>query len=301
MILGLGCIAHDQVLITSALWEDGKGRILRTESRFGGNVRTALAAGAGLGERVEYLATVGADEQWDAALADLAEHGVGTEFTVRAPGVRPVMSTIVVTRDGDRFIAYDDSGLFDTPLPDRALVERALARASVLIVDSSTAPPGSAGVIAMAIERGIPVVLDAEREVPGSTVVEDMIAIADHPILPMNFARHVTGAQQARDIIEALWSGSRSAVVLTDGANGALVRGPGDEQPFEVPAFAVAAVDTVGCGDAFHGAYAVGLARGLALVDRVRLANAAAAVVAATPAGQRRTPTMAAVTALMSP
>jgi len=45
----------------------------------------------------------------------------------------------------------------------------------------------------------------------------------------------------------------------------------------------------------FHGAYAVGLDRGMATLDRVRLANAAAAVVAATPTGQSRIPSMTAV------
>jgi len=300
MILGLGCIAFDRVLVTNSLWQDGKGRILRSEARFGGNVRNALAAAAGLGERVEYLAAVSSDERWNTVLADLAQHDIGTAFTVRVPGAGPVLSTIVVTGDGDRFIAFDDSGLLTTPLPDRSLVIRALAQASVLIVDASTAPPGSVEVILMAQERGIPVVLDAEREVPGRTVVRDMLAVVDHPILPMPFAREVTGASQSRDILEVLWTAQRSTVVLTDGARGAIVRSLDLGPATEVPAYSVVAVDTVGCGDAFHGAYAVGLSRGLSTIDRLRLANAAAAVVAAMPPGQRRTPTMASVDALMS-
>jgi sulfofructose kinase len=43
-------------------------------------------------------------------------------------------------------------------------------------------------------------------------------------------------------------------------------------------------VDTTGAGDAFHGAYALGLARGLPLAEILRLASAAGAL-ACTRAG----------------
>lgn len=57
------------------------------------------------------------------------------------------------------------------------------------------------------------------------------------------------------------------------------------------PAFKVRAVDTTGCGDVFHGAYAAALALGVTLSERVRLATAAAALKATQPGGQRGIPT----------
>ena len=56
------------------------------------------------------------------------------------------------------------------------------------------------------------------------------------------------------------------------------------------PAFKVKAVDTTGCGDVFHGAYASALARGLELEERIRIASAAAALKATQPGGQAGTP-----------
>jgi len=300
VIIGLGCIAYDRVLFTNAMWEDGKGRIQRTETRFGGNVRTALTAAAGLEAETAYLATVSSESEWDNVLDDLVQHDVGTQFVARAPGAHPALSTIVVTRDGDRFIAYDDSSLANTPLPSPDVVERALSQATVLMVDASTAPPGSIDVMASALSRGIPVVLDAEREAPDTDIVDQLIAMADHPILPLNFARQVTGCTEPADIIAALWKGGQGAVVLTDGANGAYARCFDVEGVAHVPAFAVDAVDTVGCGDVFHGAYAVGLDRGLATIARIRLANAAAAIVAATPSGTSRIPRGDAVADLLN-
>lgn len=54
------------------------------------------------------------------------------------------------------------------------------------------------------------------------------------------------------------------------------------------PAFAVAAVDTNGCGDTFHGAFALAVARDLAIEEAITFASAAAALKAMAAGGQRR-------------
>ena len=57
------------------------------------------------------------------------------------------------------------------------------------------------------------------------------------------------------------------------------------------PAFKVKAIDTTGCGDVFHGAYAVALARGQDLTERIRFASATAALKATRHGGQAGIPT----------
>ena len=287
MIVGLGCLAHDNVLVTETTWAAGKGRIIRREERFGGNVRNALATVASLDHPAAYLSTVGTSSLGDEAFADLLRHGIETRFIERVPGADPVTSVLTITSDGERYIAFDDDALASTPLPSTPTIDDALSVANVLLIDAPTAPPGSLEVVQRARAAGIPVVLDAERD-PTEGVLA-LIAEADHLVIPLIFGRDITGKDDPADVIDELWSNSRTAVVLTDGPRGAYAGSP--TEVLHVPAFNTPVIDTTGCGDAFHGAYAMALARSEDLTSRLTFASAAAAVIAAREPGQQRTPT----------
>ena len=287
MIVGLGCLAHDRVLVTETTWAAGKGRIVRRETRFGGNVRNALATVAALDHPAAYLATVGTSALGDEAMVDLHTHGINTHFVERVEGADPVTSTLIITSDGERYIAFDDAQLASTPLPSGRTIDDALSEGEVLLIDAPTAPPGSIDVVLQARAVGIPVVLDAERD-PTSTV-RALIEAADHLVIPLSFGAELTDRESASDIAAALWNAQRSAVVLTDGPRGAYAA-ESPESVRHVPAFDTPVVDTTGCGDAFHGAYAWALTRGDDRMGRVEIASAAAAVVAALPPEAKRVP-----------
>jgi sugar/nucleoside kinase (ribokinase family) len=297
MIIGLGCIAHDLILVTETSWQSGKGRVISSEARFGGNVRNALATIAALGHPAGYLGTIGTSPLGDEAVADLVEHGVSTRFVERVPGADPVTSRITVTGDGERYVAFDDAPLATTPLPEDAVIDQALDAAEALLADACVAPPGSIAVLEKARARGIPVVLDAERD--PTPALRTLVEVADHLVIPLSFGATITGADDPMAIAAALWNDGRSAVVLTDGIAGAhAFASPGEH--LHVPAFPAHAIDTTGCGDAFHGAYAWALVSGASLGERVRIASAAAAVIAALPAGARRVATRTAIDALLA-
>jgi sugar/nucleoside kinase (ribokinase family) len=150
----------------------------------------------------------------------------------------------------------------------------------------------------IARRAGFPVVGDFERRY--AAPFDQLLALTDHLVLPVQFACQLTGAADGRTAAQALWDSSRSAVVVTEGAEGCWYRSaqqPGG--PRHQPAFRVRTVDTTGCGDVFHGAYAAGLAWGLDLAERVRLASAAAAIKATRAGGQKGIPTRAEVDAFL--
>jgi ribokinase len=87
------------------------------------------------------------------------------------------------------------------------------------------------------------------------------------------------------------------AVVLTLGDRGCLFVTDDDAVAFGP--HEVRAVDTVGAGDAFAGALAAGLARGLELDDAVRYANAAGALAVTVPGAEPSMPRRDDVLALL--
>ncbi len=109
---------------------------------------------------------------------------------------------------------------------------------------------------------GLPVVADLERdEFPG---FDGLLELVDHLIVSRAFAARRTGRDDPAAAVRRLGSPGRCVVVVTCGDEGCWYREEGSDAVHQ-PAYRVPVVDTTGCGDVFHGAYAAALARGLDL------------------------------------
>jgi len=105
----------------------------------------------------------------------------------------------------------------------------------------------------------------------------------------------VTDLATARKAGDALLATGLSCVILTLGADGALLLTP--EQVVHVPARKVKVVDTTAAGDAFIGGLAVALLRGFSLVEAVRYATCAGTLATTVLGAQTSLPTAAQVQA----
>ncbi len=287
-ILGLGAVAVDDLLYLEEFPRaDSKMKVVRRERHPGGLTGTALVAASRLGRRCTYAGTLGDDELSRFALERLEAEGIDTSNLVRRPEARPFHSTILIDmKRRTRTILWDASGVVgaDPKLPS----EEVIGAAAVLFVDH-TGLEGMVRAALVARASGIPIVADFERR-PGP-LFNDLEALADHPIFSIDFARELTGATDGRSAVRALWTEARAVVVVTGGPDGAwYATGEEPGRIFHQPAFAVEVVDTNGCGDAFHGAYAAALAEGMAAKDRVRFAAAVAALKATKRGGQQGLP-----------
>ena len=81
-------------------------------------------------------------------------------------------------------------------------------------------------------------------------------------------------------LADAVHARGPHTLVVTLGAAGAIAYVRDANEPIRQPAFVVEATDSLGAGDAFVAALAVGLAEGLALSDCLWRANAAGALTA---------------------
>jgi sulfofructose kinase len=281
-ILGLGCAAADEVLfVDNYPPADGKMRVNRREHHCGGLTATALVAAARLGGKCAFAGALGHDSQSRFVLEYLARERVDTQHAVHRADCAPVRSTIVVDeRTKNRTIFYDTNQVrgADAKRPSAGVIRSS----RVLLVDHF----GMAGMIrAATIARaaGIPVVADFE-ESDGARFFE-LLEVVDHLILSKDFACELSKTKSAGQATQALWNKNREAVIVTCGDKGCYYLAKGAQKPELMPAFKITTRDTIGCGDVFHGAYALALARKLELGARIRFASAAAASKAAEPSG----------------
>ena len=285
-ILGLGCIAVDDLLYVSSYPPpDAKAQVLRSERQCGGLTATALVAASRLGASCAYVGTLGDDELSHFARTRLHDEGIDTTALLHHPSAGPIRSVIVVDETHQTRNVFSDRRAFlsaPTPRLDRALV----CRSRVLLVDH-VAPDRQLEAAKLAASLGIPVVADFERDdAPG---FEELVRVVDHLIVSRSFAERRTGEVGVERACRKLLENHQS-VVVTDGAKGAWFATASEPVVEHRPAFPVEAKDTTGCGDVFHGAYAAALARGKGLAERVRYASGAAALKATRSGGQAGCP-----------
>lgn len=275
-VLGLGCTAVDDLLYVDAYpGPDRKSQVRRRIRGFGGLTGTALVAASRAGTRCGFAGCLGPDESSALVAANFAREDIDVTHAPRIPEGRVVHSTIVVGEDcGSRNIFFQADGLLGAH--DTLPAEEIIRRSAVLFIDHY----GMAGNLrACRIARAAGHAVVADFEGAPEPFFAQVLQLVDHLILSEEIARELTGAPDAASAAIGLGRGREGVTLVTCGARGCWSAQAGKEaRATHHPAFAVQAVNTTGCGDVFHGAYAAALAKGLLLADRIRYASAAAAL-----------------------
>jgi len=295
-VVGLGVAALDDILY---LGRDpilgDKTRVVSRERHVGGLTAYALMAASRLGASCVFAGRLGTGQDSAAVVAALNAAGISTDRAARIDGAGPVLSTIVIAPDGTRTIFFDDSRTAGPP--DEVDLEL-VSSAAVVVVDGHGVP-GAIRAARHARGLGIPIVGDCESV--QHERLPELLDLVDHLILPESFAIEVSGAGDAAAAVAALWRSDRQLVAVTMGERGCVYRTRHTVGVETMPAFLVDAIDTSGCGDIFHGAYAAALASHAEPSQALRFASAATALSAASRGGPERLPTRSRVDALAGP
>jgi sulfofructose kinase len=290
-LLGCGAIAVGDLLYVDRFPEPDTKVPVRSEQRQGGGLTaTAMVAAARLGARTAFMAVLGDDELSHFSIDELEREGVDCSPILRREGTRPYHSRVVVDiGSGARTIIYSAAGV-TFPGPDD-FTEELIGSCRLLFVDQlgASAVPRATD---FARARGIPVVSDIERIFGPET--EALLERADHLIIGVGLGRQVTGQADPPAIAAALARPDRACSAVTAGAQGCWYSERGGPVRY-YPAYRVEVVDTTGCGDVFHGAYAASIARGERVEGAIRIATAAAGLKATQPGGRAGIPDRATV------
>lgn len=235
----------------------------------GGGAANAAVAVSRLGGQASLAARLGDDATASSIVADLVRDGVDCSLVRRFEGCRSSQSAVFIDGDGERLIAnYRDAGL-----PQSADWLNTTHCAAKAIVADTKWPAGATRAMQLAADLQIPGVLDAEQPLDEC---ESAIAMASHCIFSMQGLQSYRPNTEPTDAITTIARQHRNWVAVTDGNQG--VYWSDGQSCRHTAAFTIEAIDTLGAGDTWHGAFALALAECRSESQAILFSNAAAAI-----------------------
>jgi sulfofructose kinase len=255
----------------------------------GGCAANAAVTAARLGARVQFAGPLGSadDAVSERIVADLIAEGIGCGGAVRATGGTASVSLILLDALGEKTIATRRGVKLGNVVPADAgkLVETADA----VLVDNRF-PEFVTAVCRAAAKRRLPIVIDLDHPTKSK---DPLLALGTHVIASAEALRGTTGREDHAAALQLLAKQLPGFVAVTDGPHGVFWLEAGTMQ--HMPAFNVKTIDTLGAGDAFHGAFTVALAENRTLPEALRFASATAAIKCTRFGGASGTPKRAEV------
>lgn len=219
--------------------------------------------------------------------------GIDTGGLVVVDDVVTPISSVLIDPSGERTIAtFRDPKLWTVTLPSS---DTLLADCDAILIESRCAEFGT-DVCADAHRRGIPVVIDGDRMM---SMREGLLQVASHIIFSAEALRATAGESDDIAALRKLAQVTPAFLGVTSGSKGVEWLDEKGE-PKHMPAFPVHTVDTLGAGDAFHGAFTLAIAEGQPLEQAMRFASATAALKCTRFGGAFGSPQRAQVDALLA-
>lgn len=275
-IVVVGSVTMDMVTLTPRIPRTGE-TVIGTGfgTTPGGKGANQAVAAARLGYPVHIVGNVGRDVYGPVLLDNLAHSGVSTTAMEQVDGPSG-LAPIFLSESGENAIVVvpGANGKVDAAFVDR---HADLIRSAGMVLCQLEIPMTTIShVLALCVEASVPVMLDPA---PAATLPEAVWKQVSW------FTPNETEAtfylenseEPPEDATQHLLARGLTGVVLKRGGEGSYVAVASGEAAW-VPAFKVDVIDTVGAGDCFNGAFAVGLLEGLDPWAAARFASAAAAI-----------------------
>lgn len=248
------------------------------EEYAGGKGANQAVAAARLGRSVAMIGAVGADAYGERLVEGLAQNGIDHTEVERLRNVRTGQTAILLTERGDNTILYVPGANVEK---STSSVERAVRHfdgAQILLVQLETPEENVLRAMEVAKALGMYVILDpapvarltesllhaADCIVPNEVETEQVVGFS---VRDEETARRAMQVLKQYDIERAIFKRGSESLFVCEG-----------EPITEVQPIRVAAVDTIGAGDCFAGAFATALVEELSFVEAARFANTVAAL-----------------------
>lgn len=229
----------------------------------GGKGSNQAVAAARLGGQVGLITRLGRDSFAEMARTMYRAEGIDLGHVGETAHQETGAAAILVDERGENAIIVVPGAAGTLSPQDVAAAEGMIARSAVFLTQLEQPIAAAAAGLALARRHGVQTILNPA---PAAPLTDEILALVDCLTPNESEAEALAGQPvrtlaQARAAAERLLARGPKAVILTLGAQGALVCTPGESRL--APAVSAGpVVDTTGAGDAFNGGLAVALAEG---------------------------------------
>jgi len=290
-IVVVGSVTMDMVTLTPQIPSIGQ-TVIGTgfTTTPGGKGANQAVAAARLGYPVHMVGKVGDDAYGPALLQNLAAAGVNTAAMETAPGPSG-LAPIFLSETGENAIVVvpGANGQVDPAFVDR---HADLIRSAGMVLCQLEIPMETVShLLALCAEAGVPVMLDPAPAAELPKEVWSQVAWFTPNETEAEF--YLVGGSLTPEVDSGrLLCRGPKGVVLKRGAEGSYVARDDGKSAWVYPC-EVAAIDTVGAGDCFNGAFAVALLEGNHPWAAAHIASIAAAISVTRRGAQASMPTRA--------
>jgi fructokinase len=231
-----------------------------------GNVAAGVAR---LAHTSAMITKVGMEAFGEAAVSALATAGVDTHAVLRTAAHNTALAVVSKNASGDTdFFFYRencaDSNLAPDEIPVDLIAASSILHVGTLLLATQVSAAAQRHAVACAKANDVLVSTDMNfREAfwrDPNRMREagiEMLRAANIVKVSRDELAHLSGQADIEDSVRSLWHSGLIAFAVTQGAGGADLFTAGEA--VSVPGFAVAPIDTVGCGDAFMASLLAGL------------------------------------------
>ncbi|MCU8585375.1 ribokinase [Erwinia pyrifoliae] len=275
----LGSINADHILNLAHFPRPGETVIGKQyQIAFGGKGANQAVAAARSGADMAFIACVGEDDIGGRIRQQLANDRIDVASVAVISGGATGVALIFVNGEGENTIGIY-AGANAALTPERVLEhQQTIAQAQVLLMQLESPLDSVLAAARIAQHHHTRVVLNPA---PATQLSDELLALVDIITPNETEAQILTGIavnsdEDAARAAQKLHEKGIATVLITLGSRGVWLSEQGNGHC--VPAFSVAAVDTIAAGDTFNGALMTALLEQRPMTESVRFAHAAAAI-----------------------
>lgn len=244
----------------------------------GGKGANQAVAASRCGGNTTLIAKVGNDAFGKQAIDNYKTNNINTDNIIIDEKSASGVALIMVDENGENCISVASGANSNLRIEDIQNLEKVIKEASIVLMQLEIPLVTVEYVARIAAENGVKVVLNPA---PMKNISKKIISYLYAIVPNKNEAELLSGIkisnkESAKDAADKISSMGVKIVVITLGAEGALVKE--DNKYYYVPAMKVKAVDTTGAGDTFCGVFTVGLSDGQSVKNAVEMASKAAGI-----------------------